>query len=377
MLAASVAWKTRGAGKLPNGNTGKRNKIKMAVEALQPGMTIAEPVMNSYGAVVAWQDTVLEENLLHRLASMGIAHLMVYTDEVVDFGRIQQAGWRPETQAEVFVHAYEKDSDSFRDMFLQISSGGLLEAEKTDAIVDAVLLRKDDTAHIVDCVMQVRSVDEYTYHHCVNVSMLAMMLGRWLRVPQKELPELVRAGLLHDVGKSRIPLSILNKPGPLDSSEFAEMKRHSEYGYQLLRLTEEIKPDVLMAVLTHHEREDGTGYPLALRADKLGLMAKVLAIVDVFDAMTANRVYRRHEPVFHVFELMQHGSFGHLDPILLEVFLTNITHYYVGRKVTLSDGSSGEVIFMNRMDFSRPVVQTRRGFIDLMSDKRISIVEIA
>lgn len=364
------------AGTLPNDNKGKKNKLKMAIEALQPGMVIAEPVMNSYGAVVAWQDTTLEEPLIRRLASMGIPHLLVYTDEIIDFGQAQQRAWMPQTKAEVFEHEYEQDTESFKDMFMHISSGGLLEPEKTDAIVEAVLSRQHDAAHIVDCVMHVRTVDEYTYHHCVNVSMLAMMLGKWMRISPVQLPELVRAGLLHDVGKSRVPLSILNKPGPLDANELLEMKRHSEYGYQLLRLSQDVKQEISVAVLTHHEREDGTGYPIGLRADKLGVYAKVLAIVDVFDAMTANRVYRKHEPVFKVFELMQHGSFGRLDPIVLEVFLTNITHYYVGRRVILSDGTTGEVIFMNRQDFSRPVVQTEKGFIDLLSNKRLSILEI-
>ena len=364
------------AGTLPNSNLGKRNKIKMAIEALEPGMIIAEPVMNSYGAVVAWQDTVLEEALIRRLASMGIPQLLVYTDEVVDFGFAQQQAWVPHTESEIFNASYEQDTESFKDVFLEISSGGLLAPDKTDAIVEAVLNRQNDAAHIVDCVMQVRSVDEYTYHHCVNVSMLAMMLGKWMRMSPKDLPELVRAGLLHDVGKSRIPLSILNKPGPLDTAELMEMKRHAEYGYQLLRLSTGVSPEVAVAVLTHHEREDGTGYPIGLRADKLGLFAKILAIVDVFDAMTANRVYRRHEPVFRVFELMQHGSFGRMDPIVLGIFLTNITHYYVGKKVKLSDGLFGEVIFMNGQDFSRPVVKTEKGFVDLLSDKRLSIVEI-
>ena len=364
------------AGNLPNEQKGKRNKIKMAIEALQPGMVIAEPVMNSYGAVVAWQDTLLEEVLIRRLASIGISHLLVYTDEVVGFGLAQRRDWEPQTEVDVFEQQYGKDTDSFKDMFLQISSGGLIVPETTDAVVDSILARQHDAAHIVDCVMQVRTVDEYTYHHCVNVSMLAMMLGKWMRMPSSQLPGLVRAGLLHDIGKSRVPRAILNKPGPLSPEELLEMKRHAEYGYQLVRLSEQVAPEVAMAVLTHHEREDGSGYPLGLRADKLSVFAKILAIVDVFDAMTANRIYRKHEPVSKVFELMQHGSFGRMDPIVLEVFLTNITHYYIGRHVVLSDGATGEVIFMNRQDFSRPVVQTEKGFIDLLSNKRLSIVEI-
>lgn len=355
----------------------KRGKIRIAIDALREGMIIAEPVMNNYGAVVAWQDTPLDAALIGRFRVMGIPWLLVYSqEEAPAYSPEARAQWQRSVAAAEFQRNYEEESAAFKDVFLTISEGGLLEPEKTDAIVDGILEKQTDASQIVDCVMQVRSVDEYTYHHCVNVSMLAMMIGRWMRVPEHDLPDLVKAGLLHDVGKSRIPLSILNKPGPLDAREKAEMKRHAEYGYQILRQAPDVVPEVAVAVLTHHEREDGSGYPLGLRADKLNLKAKILAIADVFDAMTANRSYRRHEPVFRVFDLMQNGSFGQLDPIVLEVFLTNITHYYVGRKVRLSNESVGEVVFMNRMDFSRPVLQTDKGFIDLMTDKKLSIVDL-
>ncbi len=356
----------------------KRSKIRITVDALREGMVIAEPVMNSYGAVVAWQDTPLDAALIHRLRIMGIPWLLVYiTEDVQAFSPEARAQWERAVAVEAFQRSYEEESAAFKDVFLSISEGGQLELEKTDAIVGSVLAMQNDASQIVDCVMQVRSIDEYTYHHCVNVSMLAMMIGRWMRMPEQDLPALVRAGLLHDVGKGRVPLAILNKPGSLDEGERAEMKRHAEYGYQILRQTPGVSPEVAVAVLTHHEREDGSGYPLGLMADKLSLHAKILAIADVFDAMTANRTYRRHEPVFRVFDLMQNGSFGQLDPIVLEVFLTNITHYYVGRKVKLSDESVGEVIFMNRMNFSRPVLQTDRGFVDLMADRGLSIVDLA
>lgn len=356
----------------------KHGKIRIEVDALREGMIIAEPVMNSYGAVVAWQDTPLDKTLISRLKTMGIPWLTVHiNDDVLAFSPEARAQWERAVASEAFQRAYEDESAAFKDIFLTISEGGQLELAKTDAIVEGVLASQNDASHIVDCVMQVRSFDEYTYHHCVNVSMLSMMIGRWMRMPEQDLPGLVKAGLLHDVGKGRVPLAILNKPGALNADERAEMKRHAEYGYQILRQTPGIPPEVAVAVLTHHEREDGSGYPLGLMADKLNLHAKVLAIADVFDAMTANRVYRSHEPVFRVFDLMQNGSFGQLDPIVLEVFLTNITHYYVGRRVRLSDESEGEVVFMNRMNFSRPVLQTDRGFVDLMADKRLSIVDLA
>lgn len=348
----------------------------MASESLQPGMIIAEPVMNNYGAVVAWQDTVLDDTLIRRIISMGIPHLLVCSAEIFEIGAEQQDEWKISRTAEAFRRDYQRETESFRVMFSKVSSGGLVEKQTTEQIVDSIIEKHQDSGQIIDCIRQLRSADEYTYHHSVNVSMLAMMTAKWMRVPENELKEIVRAGLLHDVGKSRVPLSILNKPGPLDAAEYKEMKKHSEYGYQLLRLSPDIKTEVASAVLTHHERDDGTGYPLGIRADKLGISAKILAIVDIFDAMTANRVYRPHEPVFRVFSQMQHGSFGQLDPIVLQVFLSHLTHYYVGKKVRLSNGVEAEVVFMNRNDFSRPLLQTSSGFVDMMTEKQLEILEV-
>ena len=132
---------------------------------------------------------------------------------------------------------------------------------------------------------------------------------------------------------------------------------------------------IAVAVLTHHEKEDGSGYPFGLPGEKIGLCAKILAVADIFDAMTANRSYKYKDTPFTVFELMQHGSFGVLDPQVLTAFLENITHYYIGAKVRLNTGEIGEVVFMNRLDFSKPVIKLDEQFIDLAVSKTVRIVD--
>ena len=127
--------------------------------------------------------------------------------------------------------------------------------------------------------------------------------------------------------------------------------------------------------MTHHEKMDGSGYPLGLTGDKINQIARIVAVADIFDAMTANRVYKYKDTPFKVFELMQHNSFGVLDPLVLNAFLSNMTHYYIGSKVRLSTGETAEVVFMNRLDFSRPVVMVGDRFIDLAVTKSVSIVE--
>ena len=362
---------------MQSGYNNRNIKINMATESLVPGLIIAESVMNSYGAVVAWQDTELSTALISGLAALGIKSVLVYKEDILVENEQVQKDWLIEMKNDVFERKYENDKDHFKELFLNISSGGTLTKDDTDPIIKNILEVKKENSLIVDSIMEIRAFDEYTYYHSLNVAMLAMMIGRWMRLSEPDIHELVRAGLLHDIGKGLVQNSILNKPGSLLPHEMVEMKRHSEYGYQLVKKIREIPDKVAVAVLTHHERDDGSGYPLKLRADKLTGIAKILAIADVFDAMTSNRVYRSHEPVFNVFDLMQNRSFGQLDPIVLEIFLKNITHYYIGKRVRLTNGKIGDIVFMNNHHFSRPVVNLDNEFIDLMLDKTVKIDDLA
>ena len=176
-----------------------------------------------------------------------------------------------------------------------------------------------------------------------------MIIGKWLRLDEYHIRNLTQAGLLHDIGKSKISPELLNKPGKLTEDEFNEMQRHSESGYNIVRESEDVPPEVAKAILTHHEKEDGSGYPMGLTGNQLNLYSKIITVADIFDAMTANRSYKSKDTPFKVFELMQHGSFGVLDPIVLNVFLDNITTYYIGAKVLLNTGENGVVIFMNQI----------------------------
>ena len=187
---------------------------------------------------------------------------------------------------------------------------------------------------------------------------------------------LVQAGLLHDIGKSLIPRDILNKPGKLNDEEFQKVKKHAEYGYYLIKSMKGIDQRVAEAVYYHHEREDGSGYPKGLSGTQISQFAKILAVADTFDAMTANRSYKLKDSPFRVFEMMQNGCFGYLDPVILDTFLSNISHYFIGYKARLSDGRIAEIIYINRQQYGRPVLKIDDNYIDLSIAKNVTIDEV-
>jgi HD-GYP domain-containing protein (c-di-GMP phosphodiesterase class II) len=206
--------------------------------------------------------------------------------------------------------------------------------------------------------------------------MLVMLIGKWLRLRPEDNHLLVQAGLLHDIGKSRIPASIINKPDKLTDDEQVEMKKHSEYGYYLVQYMEGIDRKVQEAVLYHHEREDGSGYPMGLKGEQIPLFAKIMAVADTFDAMTAERAYKEKNTPFDVFQLMQNDCFGYLDTIVLNTFLSNISHYYIGNKVKLSDGRIAEVVYINPHQYGKPVIKIGDEYLDLTVAKNVKIIAL-
>src|SRR5690606_30313385 len=153
------------------------------------------------------------------------------------------------------------------------------------------------------------------------------------------------AGLFHDIGNVRIDAAILEKPSKLTSAELEEMRRHTIYGYQILKTVPSINEGVKLCALQHHEKEDGTGYPLALKGDKIHPYAKFVAVADIFHAMTGNRTYKKPTSPYLVLEQLMTDSFGKLDPAIVQTFVTKVTQFNQGTVVKLNDSRIGEIIF--------------------------------
>lgn len=354
-------------------------KIKVKIDDCVPKMVTAETIYNNYGAVIVWENTILDTSSIYRLKDFKVDHIFVYESSLPTPVAKPEA-IKPEVEVRPepipFPEAYEKDTDAFRSILHDLSMGKTVSLNKTIEIANSIFTRKNDNREIIDCITQIRKVDEYTYYHCVNVSLLAMLIGRWLKLSTDDIYMLVQAGLLHDIGKSLIPRDILNKPGKLNDEELQKMKKHAEYGYYLIKSMKGIDQRVAEAVYYHHEREDGSGYPKGLSGTQISQFAKILAVADTFDAMTANRSYKLKDSPFRVFEMMQNGCFGYLDPVILDTFLSNISHYYIGYKARLSDGRIAEIIYINRQQYGRPVLKIDDNYIDLSIAKNVTIDEV-
>lgn len=226
-------------------------------------------------------------------------------------------------------------------------------ADLATSLIDRVSSFESVTFKLHD----LHSYDEYTYYHSVNVCVLGTTLFHDFVANEEELVELGIGLLLHDIGKSKIDLKILNKPARLTEDEFAVVTRHALYGYNLVKAHKEVSPLALDIVLNHHERSDGTGYTRGLRESQLSFFDMVAAVCDVFDAVTTDRFYRSKMDVHRAVSILIRGSGSHFNTRVVNHFLQGIGRFPVGTFVLLSSGETGVVSRINSNALSLPVIR--------------------
>ncbi len=220
-----------------------------------------------------------------------------------------------------------------------------------------------------------REYDDITYAHSLNVALICNVFSRWLRMTEEETKLATLCGMLHDIGKVAIPEEIIRKPARLSESEYAIVKKHTLEGYNALKNCP-IPSCIMNAALMHHERCDGSGYPFGITNSKIDPYAKMVAIADVYDAMTSARIYRGPMCPFKVVEIFESEGLQKYDTHYIMTFLENIVNTYLLHRVRLNDGTVGEVVFINRAYLSKPTIKSGTEFIDLSSRNDLYIEAI-
>jgi putative nucleotidyltransferase with HDIG domain len=225
--------------------------------------------------------------------------------------------------------------------------------KSVENIVDSVIRNRDALV----CLSQLKNRDEYTAFHSMNVCILSVAFGRTLLLPREDLHLLGIGGLLHDIGKMKIPLDILNKPDKLTEAEFAEMRNHVRYGEEILSRISDIPDPVVQMVAQHHERYNGKGYLKGLQGEQVSLFGQISTIVDVYDAITSDRVYRAGLLPNVALKKMFEWSASDFNRGLFEHFVKSIGIYPVGSLVEINGSDIGIVVAANRENAIKPTVK--------------------
>lgn len=180
---------------------------------------------------------------------------------------------------------------------------------------------------VENLLIDLKKHDLYTYHHSLNVSFYGMLIGKWIGLSGEEIKEMGVAGLLHDIGKIQISSALLNKKEKLTSKEFDEIKMHTIYGYNRIKKIENFSEEIKKAVLMHHEREDQSGYPFGLKRSEMNIHAKIIAVADVYDAMTSERAYKGAKSSLEAFKMFEREGGKLFNNPIVKTFLKNMNQW--------------------------------------------------
>lgn len=310
----------------------------------KPGMKTASEVIDSIGRVLIAGDTLLTEQYIDKLDEYGV--FGVYINDAISEDIDIKPPISPALRTEGLTAVQNKDIDAC-----------LIVSKK---IVEEIL----ENGMLAMDMMDLRSFDNYTFAHSVNVAVVACNIGFGLGLSENSLEDLVFASLLHDMGKLSVPEEILSKPGRLTPEEFALIKTHPSLSYDLLAERVDVSSYVKNAVLCHHENHDGTGYPNGLSGQSISLLARILHVADVYDALTSARPYKKPYSPLAAIEIMKNGKGTTFDPVIVDSLVSFVPLYPKGTMVELSDGTTGIVIENSEEHNLRPVIR-RDDYIDI------------
>jgi putative nucleotidyltransferase with HDIG domain len=354
-------------------------------EFLVPGMTLEEDVITQNNQMIASRATILTDKLISRLEFYNIAAVKISTEAYneteepsapasVENGYSEKIKKSEEFQS--FSTKLDSTTEAFTDKFAyMLSDEGEINIDDLYAETMDIIPKNATTLNVFDLIHNTRQHNDPIYAHSINVALISNILGKWLGFAPEDLKVLTVAGLLHDIGKSKIPENILNKPGKLSASEFEIIKNHPIYGNNLLK-NRGLDKRITNAALQHHERCDGSGYPNGLKGYQMDDFSKIVAIADVYDAMTASRDFRDSTCPFKVVEIFEQEGLGKYDTHYIMTFLERIVLTYMHNNVRLSDGRIGQVVMINKLALARPIVQIGETFVDLSTEKNLSIESI-
>lgn len=342
---------------------------KIHISQCSERQVLAQDVRDCQGGFLLPRGTPLNDYIIQKLEELGVDYVQVSNRE-----RSSELSY---INCQVFEKRYKGSVDEIRHLALELTRGKKVHISTINRMTRTIASAREEPKHIIGCLGNIRDKDDYTYYHCLNVALYSTMIAGWLNLVKNDINTVAQAALLHDLGKTHIPKELLNKRDKLNRYEMEEIKKHPVYGYEMvkdnLRIPEEIKDVILM----HHERENGSGYPLGANGERLSIYTKIVAVADVYDAMTSDRPYKKALTPFDAFEEFYSVCRDTLDMHIVNTLLYNLSRYYIGSRVLLSNGQTGNIVYIPPECMSKPIVDTGMDFIDLSKEQGVSITGIA
>ncbi|MGP3779180.1 HD-GYP domain-containing protein [Halanaerobium saccharolyticum] len=328
-------------------------------------MITNEEVRSEFGGVLIPPGTRLNRKLIDQLKETEIKEIQIKTAAVIEAEKDKKV---------IAKEKYEKSLDDFSEAYKKAYYMKKVDFRTVRSLTEEAM-EISQYLDLEDILKITRDIDMYTYSHSLHVGILAHKFGNWLNLTENKICNLTTSALLHDIGKSRIKKEIITRPAPLSPEEYEEVKKHSEYGYKLLKKSNRFSKSIMAGVLTHHERYHGGGYPLGLKKEEIPLFGRIIAICDTFDALTTDRPYQKAVSPFTAVKIMEE-DFDSFDHRLKMLFIEKIPYSLIGDRVVLSNDQLARVVFINPSHPESPIVKTEDEYLDLSSQSELSIKKL-
>ncbi len=343
--------------------------MRVHVTDLKPGDTLSSDTFNSFGIHIMQKGHTLHSSDISKLLQHGVDYVTIENTPVAS--SVPSA---PHTLEQAKVK-FDAALEGFETLFLSAAARGEFDGSQVDDMLEPLMEELHTQKDVVSVLFVLNDTNNYTYTHSLQVGMLSYYLAVWLGYTEQEAYLAGRAGYLHDVGKAQVPADILNKPGKLTAEEFEWMKKHTIFGHDLIMKSTGDELSALVA-LQHHERADGKGYPNKLMLDDIHPYSRIVAVADIYSAMTTNRVYQSKQELLKVLKELHRMSFGQLHPESTQTFIRHMLPNMIGKHVKLNSGETGKIIMTNPSDYFRPLIETKQGFKDLAIETELEIEDI-
>lgn len=271
---------------------------------------------------------------------------------------------------------YEEELGEVKNIFNAIKESDVIEVREIKDRLKTMLPAMINNNDVLMRLSQLSETDDYLFDHSFRVSIMAANLAKWLRYEPQDIENIALSALLYEVGNLRLPQQIFKKHGPLTTAEKLLVEKAPQLAYNILLKTPGLSRDIKIVALQHHERLDGTGYPLRVRSAQIHDFSKIIMVCDIYDAMTHDRPYRKKLSPFQAAEFILWESGRSLDMKVCYFFLKNLAEFYTGKNCLLSNGETAKIVYVDVNYPTRPLLQLGNRFIDLSKDHSLKIEEL-
>lgn len=349
---------------------GSNNLKKISISDVTIGMFVEDVVDSNNKLLISHKEAIRNENQINRIKKRGIQNVYINISKGADAEPVVEKKLTPKEEARN-KEIYKRENEYFeeiekatethvkaiaaaRSLINTIKAGHLPESRMVLGAAEEIVASIKRNPEALISLTQLKGYDEYTFTHSVNVGILIAATAKMMGYPDDEASFAGMGGLLHDIGKMKIPEQIINKPGNLSDTEYETVKRHTMLGMEMINSMKSIPDLTKKVVLQHHERCDGKGYPFGIRSERIHEIGHVAAAVDVYDALTSDRVYKAAWPPQKALAILFKGIGKDFEGEIVQTFTKQLGIFPVGSFVKLANNSMGVVIHVDKENLLSP-----------------------